>query len=405
MDFAELLTTLMTERDVNGCELARRVHCDRSLVYKYRQGRQKPSLDMAGRFDKALAAEGALYALAGAAQPQPPRRVVLAGGLLAGALLTIGPDADDRPAWAARNPPPIDAAVVESLAAVLAGQRRAEDMLGAPATLKPALAQLEAIEDLVRQARGPVRPALVTVAMQWAQFVAYLHRDMGSTAAEQARLAQALEWATEIDDRTMTATVLVNRARMALLAGEVGSAIGLAQAAQRDPVVAAGQRAYGADLEASAHAMAGDCAMTERKLGDTAEFAALLHDHTQDRRPWSYWMSPAWFQCQRGITLGWLAHDPRFRDLAVTELESGYAALPDNEKPSAWAALYLGHLAAVHARAGDVDKACAAGLQTAAISRQTGSVRLARMVAQVHAALSAQHPGDPRVAELADALA
>jgi hypothetical protein len=220
-----------------------------------------------------------------------------------------------------------------------------------------------------------------------------------------ARLAQALEWATEIDDCTMTATVLVNRGRMALLAGDVGSAIGLAQAAQRDLVVAAGQRAYGADLEASGHAMVGDYPAAERKLSDTTRFATLLDDRPQDRRPWSYWMSPAWFRCQRGITLSWLAHEPRYRDRAVTELESGYAGLPEDEKSSAWAALYLGHLAAVYARAGDVDEACAAGLQTARISRLTGSVRLAGMLAQVHAAPAARYPNDPPVTGLAEALA
>jgi hypothetical protein len=39
MDFSELLTALMGERGVNGCQLARQAYCDRSLVYKYRQGK------------------------------------------------------------------------------------------------------------------------------------------------------------------------------------------------------------------------------------------------------------------------------------------------------------------------------------------------------------------------------
>jgi transcriptional regulator with XRE-family HTH domain len=316
----------------------------------------------------------------------------------------LDPDVADRLAQAHRRPQRVDVTTVQALADVLAAQRRAEDALGSAAILAPALAQLTVVEDLVKQAHGPVRSGLVHVAQQWAQFTAYLHRDTGDTTAERARLAQALEFAAEINDRTMTATVLVNRARIALLTGEVGSAIGLAQAAQRDPRVAAGQRAYGADLEACGHAMSGDSSAAERKLSETAELAALLESRPQDRRPWSYWMSPAWFRCQRGATLGWLAHEPRYRQLAVTELESGYAGLPDDEKSSAWAALYLGHLADVHMRAGEVAEACSAALQTAKIARTTGSVRLARMLSQVHRGVAARWPNDPQVTELTEAL-
>jgi len=112
-------------------------------------------------------------------------------------------------------------------------------------------------------------------------------------------------------------------------------------------------------------------------------------------------MSAAWFQCERGATLGWLAHEPRYRDLAVTALESGYAELPDDEKSSAWAGQYLAHLAAVHTRAGAVGQSCAAALQCARIARLTGSARLTAMLARVHAGLCARRPQDPKVVELA----
>jgi hypothetical protein len=88
------------------------------------------------------------------------RRTVLAGAAaIAGAPLLGALDAE-RLAWAQRHPPRIDHAVVESLADVLAAQRRAEDSVGPRAVMKPVLAQLAEIEDLVRQARGPLRPAL-----------------------------------------------------------------------------------------------------------------------------------------------------------------------------------------------------------------------------------------------------
>src|ERR1700680_2814615 len=64
MNFAEKLRALMDERGINGCQLARQAFCDRSLVYKYRQGKRDPSPEMAGRFDKVLDAGGELAALA-----------------------------------------------------------------------------------------------------------------------------------------------------------------------------------------------------------------------------------------------------------------------------------------------------------------------------------------------------
>ena len=123
---------------------------------------------------------------------------------------------------------------MESLAGVLAAQRRAEDTLGSAAMLQQALAQLAAVEDLVRQVHGPVRLALVHVAQQQAQFTGWLCRDTGDLAGAQACCARALEWAAELGDRSMMATVLVERSCMAAEAGDVGSMIGSARGAQRD---------------------------------------------------------------------------------------------------------------------------------------------------------------------------
>ncbi len=242
MGFAEHLCALMAEREMSGQQLARLVPCHPSLVCHYRRGRKRPSAKMAKLFDVALGAGGELAGTA-RAEAGPDRRSVLAGGLLAGGVLAIAPDARDLLAWAERHPPRMDAAVVDSLAELLTAQRRADAVLGSGVMLRPALAQLAAVENLVRQARGPLRPALLNVAQQWSQFAAYQHRQLGDSAGDRGRLGQTLEWATEIGDRTMTATVLINRGETALLDGESGTAVGLAQAAQRDTSAAAGPRA------------------------------------------------------------------------------------------------------------------------------------------------------------------
>jgi hypothetical protein len=242
------------------------------------------------------------------------------------------------------------------------------------------------------------------VAQQWAQRAAHQHRQIGDIAGDRGRLAQTLEWATAIGDRTMTATVLLNSGESALLAGEVGTAISLARTVQRDKAAAVGPRAHGADLEARGHALAGDPAAVDRCLGQAADLATGLEGR-DDKHPWLYWMSPADMQCKRGISLGFLASDPRYYGLAVAELEAGYAALPADQRSTPWAAEYPAYLAVVHQRAGDVAQACAMALEAARVVQRTGPSLAQRLAQQVHANLQARHPGDPRVTELTDALA
>jgi len=165
-----------------------------------------------------------------------------------------------------------------------------------------------------------------------------------------------------------------------------------------------GQRAWGADLQGRALAMAGDGQGAERKLAEARELAGMLEDRTTDRRPWSYWMMPRWFQCQRGVAFGYLAGDPRYRDMAVNELGAGYAGLPEDYQLSEAAAEYLVHLADVHVRAGDAGQACDVVQQAAEIARLTGSVQLRITLTGLHVQMAARWPDDPRVTDLADAL-
>src|ERR1022692_2881628 len=243
MIFAEQFCAAMAERGMTGRQLARRVPCHPSLVCHFRSGRKRPSAKMAAQFDAASGVGGELIEAARADGALPDRRSVLAGGgLLAGALL-VGPEVADRLDWIARHPPAIDAAAVALLADVLAGQRRADQVFGSAVMLRPVMSQLTVVETLVKQARGSVRPALLDLASQWSQFAAYQHRQIGDIAGDRERMAQTLEWATEIGDHTMTATVLLNRGEAALLAGEAGTVIGLAQTVQRDTTAAVGPRA------------------------------------------------------------------------------------------------------------------------------------------------------------------
>lgn len=70
-----------------------------------------------------------------------------------------------------------------------------------------------------------------------------------------------------------------------------------------------------------------------------------------------------------------------------------------------WAVDYILRRAAIHARGGDVEQACADALEVVPISLQTNSASLRSMLSELHAGLAARYPNDARVRELADALA
>jgi hypothetical protein len=177
--------------------------------------------------------------------------------------------------------------------------------------------------------------------------------------------------------------------------------IGLAAAAQRDGRSAVGQRAYAVGLEARGHAMAGDVAAAERKLGEAGDLAALTED-PRGRRPWSYWMTPVFFRSEAGITCGYLAGTgPAWHRRVVGLL----ATRPPERDAALWApATNLTHLAHAHARAGELDQACATAADAAGAARRSGSGRLMAVLARVHSELQARWPGDARVAWLAEAL-
>ena len=121
----------------------------------------------------------------------------------------------------------------------------------------------------------------------------------------------------------------------------------------------------------------------------------------QPAEPWSYWWSLRWFECQRGLTLGYLAHISRYRTRAIEALATTYTDVTGSEL----AAGYLVHRAAIHARGGDVAEARADAFQVVPIWRQTNSTGLRGLLIQLRTDLAARYPGDARVKELAEALA
>lgn len=382
-EFDERARALMSGAGVSLRELARRTHYDPGHLSKVVNGRKRPSPELAARVDEELDASGSLAALI-------PARATL--------------DDEGRLAYAVRNPRRVDRASADALAAMLAQNRRLEDAIGSVPLLAPTVEQLRLVENLVTEAREPVRPAIVGVAAQWAQFAGWLHIAADRPEAACGWLDRAAEHAVEVDNRTLHANALSFKGHVAWQNGQPGPTIGLSQAAQRDRGVYVGQLAYDAFQEACGRAMSGETAAAGAKLGQARELAAQAAEDGAPP-PWSYYYGPSLYAMEHGLVCRLLGRDDEHRNAeAVEALRAGLAGLDETEAGSEWAAEFAYHLAVAHAQSGEPDMACAGAGQLVDTARATRSTLLTKRARALHARLAARWPGRSDVAELGERL-
>ena len=312
------------------------------------------------------------------------------------------PDDEERLVLATRRPARIDRAVIESLSVILAEQRRLEDAIGSAPVLYAVKAQLRTVAGLVAEARGPLRPQVVNVAAQWAQFSGWLNIAIADAPVARMSLDRAAEHAEEIGDQAMVGTTLSWKAYLAERTGHVGAMIGMACAAQRNRI-GPGQ-VYDLFLESRGHAITGDGGIAERRLEQAQQAATEAED--ADARPWEYYyLEPGFFELETGLTFVYLGRaDPTANHRAVEHLDAGLAALPAGMRRSEWAGEYVSHRAAANMQAGNAEAAAASVVEAAEIASATSSDALLRKLRGLHGRMVARWPEDPAVAELADFL-
>lgn len=365
MTFGEKLRELMTERGLSLRKLAPRVPCDVGYLSKVSRDLKVPSSDMVARLDDALDVGGELAALC----PQPT-------GPLDG-------DEEERLVLAARRPARTDMAVVESLAAVLAAQRHLEDAIGSAPLIDPVRAQLASIESMVGDARGPVRIRLLDVAAQWAQFAGWLHTSVEQHRHALTYLSRTLEWATEADDRQLVGAVMSWQGYIAERRGQLGSMIGLSQAAQRVRAGSVG-RVYDLYQEARARAMLGEIEPV-RRLTHMAE-AEAAEARPEAARPWEYYyFFPGFFGLEHGLAYRILGRtDPAFNAAAVEHLTAGLDGLPEGMRHAEWAGDFVYQLVRAYTQAGEREEAERVTAELDDIAGRVGSERLRRLATSLH---------------------
>jgi transcriptional regulator with XRE-family HTH domain len=354
-DFATELARLRTASGRSLAEVAAVAHVHRTHVSHAEHGRRWPSRSVAVALDGALDADGTLLALWDRADA--PIVVV-----------PNDPDLSERLARVLDRPERVDRAVVDHLAALLDGQRRLEDLLGAARVLPTTVAQLDTIDGLSRAARSDVRHALLSVGAQWRQFAAWQSQDLGRPAEALAHHDRALEAAQEIDDANMAVTVMSLKSHLAWSRRDPARAVGLAAAGRRHLDGAApGVRGLIAQQEARGWALDGDADRAHRLLDLTEELTARAAEHPEDEPVWTYFHDPGRVLFQRGVVDLELGRNARAADLFADACD----ALPTVYRRDR--ARYTANLALAAARGGDVDRAVEAGTAALDLIRDTGS--------------------------------
>lgn len=298
-------------RDARGWSLRRlgaTVHVSHAHLHDIEHARKQPSPQLLQLLDDALGASGALLRLSSC-----------------------------RMQHVAARPATVDRATVDALAVVLAGLRRLEDAAGPAAALAGVDSQWPLITAITRDACGPIRRAAVDLAGQWAQFAGWLALASGDHRGAAAAWDQALDHATEVGDRDLIATVLSFRGHAAWLRGELGPAVGLTEAALRDPEIYVGQRAYDRYQLARALAATGDQRAARDALARGVDLAAEMEEHHGERPPWHYYRTPGFFDLEAALVWGQLGDQGQ----AEVALERGLAGLPPDQRQAEWLQQYL----------------------------------------------------------------
>lgn len=243
----------------------------------------------------------------------------------------------------------------------------------APLVRPVARDQLSSISALRREASGSDRNRLVSLQVEYADLLGWLHQDAGDHSAAQYWLDRALEWSHTVDSTT-TAFILSRKSQLAAdmslpdeAVDTAEAAMGLAGRADRLLAVAATHAGHG-------YALRGDRAGCQRSY----DYAYQLEQKDTDpRAPYGLFLDHGYigaYEAHSYAVLGDFGTSTDIYDRAVAALRGDYYR--DN-------GLYAARRAVAQAGAGDIDRASATGLQALAVGANTRSARIAGALTQL----------------------
>ncbi|TNY38251.1 helix-turn-helix domain-containing protein [Thermomonospora catenispora] len=316
MTFGEKLRALMADREIGVRELARLVPYDPGNLSKVVNDRKNPSAKLAERLDEILNANGELIAL----RPVPPPRQLMNGNLT--------PDDAERIGSALARPSRLDRGVVNSLATVLAGQRRLEDAIGPGGLLVPVAGQLSAITSMLKEASGPHHRPLGRLVAEWTTYTGWLYAALRQDEKALTLFGRAEDLADEFEDGTIAALATSFRGYVARQQRRPCAVVRASMAALATPGGHPIQQTFDLLQAAQGYAALGETEQARKLLDQAADRAA---DRIEPPPP-VYWYSEPFFQLNIGIVHKEIGE---YGDAAEL-LRAGLDGMPADQRDSEW---------------------------------------------------------------------
>ncbi|MCX5608258.1 hypothetical protein OHB39_11865 [Streptomyces sp. NBC_00047] len=257
--------------------------------------------------------------------------------------------------------------VVGYLKSVFVQHVQAEPLVG-PRFLVPAVqSQMPLIEELCKEARGPLRDEVIRVGARYSELLGWLHQDTGDSQFAMLWTNRALDYASELEDPGLSAYVFQRRSNIAAEAGQAGYAVGLANAALKQAQT----------LPPDVHAVALRArAYSEALLGHAGESARALDDARgfAERGPDPGGLAPYCSVSYIDMEAATCALQLQRPEEAARTLEASLTRWPTEQQRDR--GLALARLATAYAQMEDVEGAYGAASQAAAIAQSTGSARI-----------------------------
>ncbi|GAA3953836.1 hypothetical protein GCM10023085_40460 [Actinomadura viridis] len=290
---------------------------------------------------------------------------------------------------------------VETLAATLAAQRRADDLVGSQAVLPAACDHLAHILRLLQEARGDYTRRLAAVASEASQFAGWLHTATGAHDQAGSLYDQALRLGVQAGDHNLAATALSMRGHLAWTSGDYTEMAELSQAAA-EMATAAGTRTVATQQRGRALALLGERQDALRAIGEAEE--VLAKGTGRDDPDGLYFYGTELLAMQLGLILAYLARSPAEYLAAAEAIAGGIAAFPPALRDSEWVAWYRVQAAAALGMAGEAEEALTGLRKAFGVLSSTGGTKTIADIARVHRSLARRWPRHPDVASFGEAL-
>jgi hypothetical protein len=267
---------------------------------------------------------------------------------------------------------------------------RTASMLGGRPLIEVTERYIRLIYSGCAEARGNHRNKVLNICARYAEFLGWLHQDLGNPVYSLFWTDRALEWVQEADtDPQFLSYVLMRKSDHAEQYGTADRVVSLARVALKVPALSPRAKALAIQQEARGHSQLGDRACFERRLDEAREY--VLQAESSRDAMWGEYCNLTHIAMQEAS--GWIELGQFEKAIGIMEHE--LPRMPSVNRVDS--TVFGARLARAYAEAGYVDRAAQTALETCNGIQATASIRALTELSHVRRILHG-HGDSPAIA-------